>query len=254
MTKPLHAGHAAKSGVTAALLAQDGFTAGETAVGTEGGFLDLFSGSQPPVIDLLPDLGTEWGLLEHGIEMKKYPCCSFTHSGIAATNEIRTQHDVTPEEVESIEVIASEGAADCLQYPSPSTGVEARFSMPYVIARVVADGQIGLTAFEDNSIDEETIHGLQQNVHFHVDDEFPYNSHRTVVKVETTDGDILSFTQETPPGSVDNPLTDEELRWKFDECIDYSPLNVGKDKLFNRLSNLSEQTSIQRILGPIHNT
>src|SRR5450759_1102196 len=44
MTKPLHAGLAARNGVFAALLAQRGFTADTDALGGEQGFLRAFKG------------------------------------------------------------------------------------------------------------------------------------------------------------------------------------------------------------------
>ena len=131
MTKPMHAGQAARSGLTAAYLAAEGFTASDDAIGAARGFIDLYSGDTDPDFETIPTLGEQWGLIEDGIQVKKFPCCYFTHPGIAAALALREQHNLTAEEIASVEVTASQGAADALHYTDPDTGLEGKFSMQY---------------------------------------------------------------------------------------------------------------------------
>lgn len=82
MTKPLHAGLAARSGVTAALLARDRFSADATPISGDDDFFDLYGGGAtktptPP--------GEPWRLRTEGIHVKYYPCCYFTYTSITAT-------------------------------------------------------------------------------------------------------------------------------------------------------------------------
>src|SRR5919204_571687 len=62
MTKPYHAGHAAQSGVWAALLAREGLTASDTALEGHQGFVAAFGGASAPdaVRGALESLGRTW--------------------------------------------------------------------------------------------------------------------------------------------------------------------------------------------------
>jgi 2-methylcitrate dehydratase PrpD len=252
LAKPFHAGHAARSAVTAARLAADGFTAGETALGTAGGFIDLYSDVSPDTNTAFPAVGVDWMARKHGIEMKKYPCCSFSHAGISAVERLRDTHELTPEDVSSVDVAISEGAIDCLQYATPSSATEARFSLPYLLASVIVNGTVGLETFDEGSLTDPRVAELQQRIDVSVDDELQYQSHRTTVQVHTVSDETHTLTQEAPPGSAENPLSDEELRQKFDECVDYSPLDVSGTMLYANLRMLSECPSLRHALDPIH--
>ena len=59
MTKPFHAGHAARSGVVAALLAREGWTAAEQALEGPQGFVSVL-GASAPRLDALETLGAPW--------------------------------------------------------------------------------------------------------------------------------------------------------------------------------------------------
>ncbi len=75
MTKPFHAGHAARSGVLAALLAREGWTASEQALeGPQGFFNVLGAGSRR--LEALDTLGAPWKILSSGVAVKPYPSCA----------------------------------------------------------------------------------------------------------------------------------------------------------------------------------
>src|SRR5439155_23855258 len=69
MTKPLHAGIAARNGVTAARLAQKGFTGSETALDDKGAFYSAIAPGGPPDIERFEDLGRTWDV-DGGIRYK----------------------------------------------------------------------------------------------------------------------------------------------------------------------------------------
>lgn len=240
MTKPMHAGQAARSGVTAGLLAADGFTAAENAVGGERGFCDLYSGDAEPELDNLPALGDRWALLEDGIQVKKYPCCYFTHPAIAGTQALVAEHSIDPEDVERIEVEASQGAADALHYEDPDTGLEGKFSMEYVVACAVARDRVGLAAFDDENVDDPAVQRVRERVDFRVDPDLEYNPYHTTVRVETADG-AVERVQEKPPGTPEDPLTDTELEEKFRMCVDRATWDVDADAAYRALDTLRDR-------------
>lgn len=240
MTKPMHAGQAARSGVTAGLLAADGFTAADDAVGGERGFCDLYAGDAGPALDDLPVLGDRWALLEDGIQVKKYPCCYFTHPAIAGTQALVGEHGIDLGGVERIEVTASQGAADALHYEDPDTGLEGKFSMEYVVACAIARDHVGLAAFDDENVDDPAVQQVRERVDFRVDPDLEYNPYHTTVRVETADGTV-ERVQEKPPGTPADPLTGEELKAKFRMCVGRVEWAVDADAAYRSLDTLRDQ-------------
>lgn len=214
MTKPLHAGLCARSGVTAARLAADGFTADPTAISGDRGFWDLYGPTDRDTFDFD---STDWTLVDEGIHVKYYPCCYFTHTSIAATRALVDEHGIDPDDIESIHVRAPQGAADALHHADPVTGLEAKFSMEYTVASAAVRDRVGLNAFKSAAIDDPAVQRVRERVDFAVDDDLYYDSHEAYVTIETADA-TYERHQENPPGTHDNPLTDDELRAKFDEC------------------------------------
>ncbi|MFB6171834.1 MAG: MmgE/PrpD family protein [Haloarculaceae archaeon] len=240
MTKPMHAGQAARSGVTAGLLAADGFTAAANAVGGERGFCDLYAGDAEPDLDDLPELGERWALLADGIQVKKYPCCYFTHPAVAGTRALVDEHGIAPGDVERVTVTASQGAADALHYPDPDTGLEGKFSMEYVVASAVARDRVGLAAFDDENVGDPAVQRVRERVDFQVDPDLEYNPYRTTVRIETADGAVERI-QEKPPGTPEDPLSAAELESKFRMCVDRATWPVDADAAHRALDGLRDQ-------------
>jgi 2-methylcitrate dehydratase PrpD len=213
MTKPLHAGLASRSGVTAAVLAADGFTADATAISGERGFWDLYGPAERDGDDLLE----LWALESEGIHIKAYPCCYFTHTSIAAAQALAEAHGLSPESVERVDVRAAQGAADALHHRDPDTGLEAKFSMEYTVASAIARDNVGLATFEQEAIEDKSVQRVRERADFAVDDRLPYDSHEALVRIATRD-DVFERRQENPPGTHQNPLSEDELRTKFEEC------------------------------------
>ena len=217
-TKPVHAGAAARSGVTAALLAAEGVTADEDAFGSERGFFDLYTRPEGYDLAALPDLGGDLGLVTGGIHVKKYPCCYFTHTSITAARQLCEEHGIDPADVESVTVAASRGAHDALAHEDPETGLEAKFSMHYSVAAALARDRVDLAAYDDENIDDPTVQAVRERVTFELDSDLPYASHEAAVTVQTTEGEAYSRRVSDPPGTADDPLSDAELREKFVMC------------------------------------
>src|SRR5438132_9987942 len=148
MTKPYHAGHAALNAVTATSLARAGMTASPSALEGSQGFAAAFTGEKlaPGAFD---ELGREWQIVRSGIAVKPYPSCALTHSAIDALIALRAAHGVTAAQVEDVEVGVNHVVPEVLRYPTPSNGLERKFSMPYCAAAALGRGHVGIEDFED---------------------------------------------------------------------------------------------------------
>lgn len=241
MTKPLHAGLCSRSGVTAARLASEGFTADAVAVSGDRGFWDLYGTSDRERFSI----GDSWALQEEGIHIKAYPCCYFTHSAIAATQAL--MKDIDPDAIEHIAVKASPGAGDALVHADPNTGLEAKFSMEYAVASATVRERVGLSAFRKNAVDDPDVQRIRDRVDFSVDDDLAYDSHESTVRI-MADDETYERRQENPPGTHDDPLTEAELQAKFEECAGAVLPNQEVNRLYEVLSSLPSQSDISSAL------
>ena len=126
MCKPLHAGKAAYHGLMAAKLAMRGFTSRTDVLECRQGFASTHSP------DFHPERATETPV--HGWYIrsnlfKYHAACYMVHSSIEAARALRELHGVTPDRVERIRVSIEESCDRICNIPSPTTGLEAKFSL-----------------------------------------------------------------------------------------------------------------------------
>lgn len=255
MTKPFHAGHAARSGVLAALLAREGWTASEHAVEGAQGFLSVL-GAAKRNLDALATLGTPWKILTTGVAVKPYPSCACTHSIIDGALELRRMRGIDPDEVEEVTVGVSAAVPRILIHSRPRTGLEAKFSAEFSAAAALTDGRVGLATFQDDRAQDPRIRQLMERVRVVVDPEIPSDLERHVwtrVTVRLKDGRSASIGPRPVPGHPANPLPLEALREKFREC---AGLALPADRvdsaaaMVNSLDSCPDLRSLTAILGP----
>lgn len=242
MTKPLHAGLASRSGVTAARLALGGLTADAEAISGPGGFWDLYGNPDHESFSI----GDQWALQEAGIHVKAFPSCYFTHTAIAGIIELT--RDLDPSAIEQITVEASRGAADALQHEDPTTGLEAKFSMEYAAATAAVRDRVELDSFRDEAIENPVVQSVRETVDFLVDEDLPYDSHASTVHVETAETE-RTLESLNPPGTHQDPLSETALRAKFDECTAEVLGQQERDRLYELFDSLPQQADVGSLLS-----
>ncbi len=218
MTKPFHAGQAARAGLVAARLAEMGFTAAADAL--ESGFTAAFAAEGADWEAAARGWGPPWDI-EEGVCVKIHPCCAMTHPGIDAMLDLCRREGIRGEEVEAIGARASSMTLKVLRYRLAATGLEGKFSMPFCLASAVVDGRVGLPQFEEARVRRPEVAALQERVEFELDPELARSapeSERTEVWVRLKDGREFRASEERARGHIERPLAREELREKFLEC------------------------------------
>jgi len=220
MTKPFHAGHAARNGVFAAMVAREGLTASDSALEGRQGYAAAFSQTT-----LAPDafdaLGQRWQVLTSGIAIKPYPSCALTHSAIDALLALRARHGLAADQVAEVSVGVNHVVPDVLRHASPTSGLERKFSMQFCAAAALATGRVDLGSFGDGPVTDTGTRELMGRVRMVVDPKLPdgLNEHAwTRVSVRLRDGRTLESAPRGASGHPDQPLTDAQLRDKFLAC------------------------------------
>jgi len=158
MTKPFHAGHAARTGVLSAWMAKHGFTADESIFDGKNSVLDTYAGEGAvPLSAVVDKLGSTWEMTDPGIYVKRWACCYCNHRPIGGLLELMRKHRIKPEEVTAIEIGFPPGSDTALVSHNPVTGLEGKFSIEYVAAATVLDGNLTLETFTDPMVQRASV-------------------------------------------------------------------------------------------------
>jgi 2-methylcitrate dehydratase PrpD len=258
MTKPFHAGLAARAGVEAAELATEGFTADEDIFSGKIGMLAVFGASEPLATLLDNDPGREWLVEAPGIALKKYPCCYMLARALDGTLALKEGLDT--EQIRSVEVVVQPGGVSAVIHDRPKTGLEGKFSVPYSVAAALVDGEIKLATFTDEAVMRPEVRSLMDRIEYREasDPEDEGGNGFSVaergyarVKFVTRSGEEQETFVRTPRGAPGEPFTREEVDAKF---IDATGAVLGRDGasvLLDRLWHLSGIRDLREAFGEV---
>src|SRR5213593_2094036 len=220
MTKPYHAGHAARNGILAAQLAREGLTASETALEGRQGYVAAF-GACHGLDQALEGLGRAWHLLGSGIAVKPYPSCALTHSAIDSLLDLRAEHRLRPRDIAAVQVGVNRVVPDVLAHTRPTTALERKFSMQFCAAAALVEGRVDFGSFTDGEVANLEMRELMGRIAMVVDPGLPEGVEQHAwsrVTVRLRDGRTLSPEARGARGHPATPLSDAALREKFLAC------------------------------------
>ena len=264
MTKPFHAGNAAKNGVVAALLAARGYTADMNVLeGVPGtghdhwGFCETFNGEGNYSLEkMVKELGTQWDLLGPNVTTKHHPGATAPAVPIDTTLNLVNKHDIKPEEVENVEVGVTSVAFAIGCYSRPKNGLDARYSLWYGVAVAILDRRAGLYEYTDERAGRPDIQSFLERVNVKVDSEVEEELNRedgishwgaTKVIIRLKDGREFSEKRHTTKGYPEMPMQWDELVEKYRECADYAGLTQKGIKVEESISLLKEVESLDNV-------
>ena len=158
--KPLHAGLAAERAVSAAQLTLAGFDGQQS--GVIEAFLAASSNGQAQPERLLASWGAPWRISAPGLEFKPFPTCAGTHSAAEATRLLRrawlaSGHALADllRNIHDISVAFPPGGDIAASVRVPRNGIEARFSLEYVMAAMLIYDDLRLQDFAEGDLNHE---------------------------------------------------------------------------------------------------
>jgi 2-methylcitrate dehydratase PrpD len=163
MSKRLHAGKAAHSGVLAAELAAIGYT-GPTQIYEfdDGGMLKAYSDAGDPA-PLTRDLGRVYHLDTTAI--KPYSCCGSTHAYVDAALALRRKLGAPWDAARPVRVGTSKVVdVQCGFDYRPSSALNAQMSLRYVVAAALVHGKVLPPEFSDDAIRDPRLVDVAQRM------------------------------------------------------------------------------------------
>ncbi len=250
MTKPWHAGNAARSGVTAALLVKKGFTADLNILEAPLGYYQVFRGeNSQPLPKTIENLGETYEIVNSGIALKPYPSCGETHAGIEIMLNLRQENQLSFTKVNSIECVFNETMNSVMLHHEPKTGLEGKFSIEYCVARALLDGKVGLEDFTDARVNQPEIREIIKKVKIQLEPSFPMMT--TTIKVTLDDGRILSGNLEKPKGYPENPLSHAQVAAKYKDCAQLILSESAVNRSLALMENLEKVENIGQLMQVI---
>lgn len=274
MTKPQHVGNAARGGIESARLVDNGFTASESILEDENaGLCEMFQGEPPYEFgERFDALGELWGLTNPPVSFKPYPCCGSTHAPIDAALELRAAHSLALDEIERVDIIEHPRRLPHTDRPEPRTALEGKFSVQYVVATALRDGDVWLDSFTEEAVTDPEIQRFLPKIQVEPDEnvtdrladvpgaekadweqwdtrftgQVPRKKHG-FLRVTTKAGDVYESYVDAPTGTPPNPMSDEEIHKKYRRCVSpYLPDEQveGALDLITDLENVDDVTRL----------
>jgi 2-methylcitrate dehydratase PrpD len=220
MIKYVPVGWVCQGAVTAALLAQGGFTGNPHVFDGEYGFWRFYGAERWNPEIIVGGLGEQWRFME--MAYKSYPCCRFFHGQLDAFIRIIEEHNLLPEDIERVDSHALPFVANPAPY-DVQTQVDVQFSLPFVFSAAAHRIRVGADWQDHETIADPSIRRFMSKVFMHVDPKAVATKQKdpkswpATVQVRANG---ITYTEETmyPRGTNLTELraTDEELMAKFE--------------------------------------
>ncbi|HEU0103406.1 MAG TPA: MmgE/PrpD family protein [Mycobacteriales bacterium] len=243
-TKQLHPGSAAAAGILAARLAAAGGTGPASVVEGRYGLYAGLSARPADPASVVADLGSRWETT--CITIKPYPACQLLHAtldavatlGLRAPDVLDVRAQVHPD---ALDVVCEPRSAKT----APRTPYDAKFSLPWSVAALLVDGEVGVDTYSAASLARPEVAALAARVHVEV---VPSPGAAADapgrVAVRTADGRELVGEVAASSGGPRSPLTDDALAAKFSH-------NVGDHDLAAALQPLVLDLAALPTLEPL---
>jgi 2-methylcitrate dehydratase PrpD len=225
MTKSFHAGRSAQNGLTAALLAAQGFTADTGALEGKDGWAQALSRAVKWE-EVTEGLGTRYEAALN--TYKPFACGIVAHPGIDAAIQLHNENHLTPDQIASVTLRANPLVLSLMGKTAPQSGLEGKFSIYHCIAVGLTAGAAGEKQFQDAVVRDPAMVALRHKVTVQTDPQVL--TQQCDLTVTLKDGRVLKRHIENAIGSLARPLSDAALEAKFRDLADgvLPPAQAGR--------------------------
>jgi 2-methylcitrate dehydratase PrpD len=179
-----------------------------------------------------------------GIEHKPYPSCRFTHRVIEAVARLRERH--AGSKPVSLTCTMDPFARKILIHPRATSGLEAKFSMPWCAALTWLDGPPTLDTFRHDRVRQPDVAEFAERVHV-VDG----STESETVEVTFADGTCDDETITLPLGHPLRPLSRQQHLRKLHACMDPCLSIERAERVTTALEHVDEVSSIRSVLAQL---
>lgn len=197
-------GWGSMSGVTAAMMAQAGFS-GAPAITVEAA----------DVAEIWADLGDKWLIMDQ--YFKPYAVCRWAQPATVGALDLQERYLPAVEAIEAVHIYTFHEAVR-LDSRRPRNTEEAQYSLPFPVATALVHGRLGISDLSGEALNDPLVLRLSDIIELIEHD--PYNARFPEerfarIKVQMTGGQVYDSGPVESIWGADKPPTDEELGNKF---------------------------------------
>ncbi len=219
--KVVQGGQAASAGITAAALARAGVTGAPYILEgsqLQGGFTQITLRGEANLEKIGEGLGEHFSILD--MYLKPYSACRHTHGALQALLEMLAERRLQPGEVEKVEVYTYGIAVVAVGkgLGENESFVSAQFSIPYVVAAAMLDGELSPRQLTAERRADPALRELMSRVEVKLDEDlqrlYPEKT-ASRVELQIAGGERLVRQVEIPKGDPRDPMEEENVRAKL---------------------------------------
>ena len=254
-TKQLHPGLASQAGVLAARLAAAGASGPDSVLEGAQGLYQALAGRSVDPSAVLDGLGTRWEA--SAITIKPYPACQLSHAALDAAAAALASVPggaLRPADVASVVTELHPDSASIVAVPvaakiRPRTPYEAKFSVQWSVAALLADGRLGVPTYAPESVTRPEIADLASRVEVRVVDRpgLPAASAPGSVRILLRDGTELTGEVPCSTGSPERPLDADGVLAKL--TANAGGAGPELTELADRVQALADEPDLSRVLA-----
>lgn len=246
----IHHGYVTQDTINACEMALRGITGPHDQVITgQRGYLGM-AGWETFPDELWKGLGTEWDQVH--LESKSFPGCKSTTTAVFGIWDMMKAHHLKKEDIASIDFYMPEVSMEMLDGPieeklNPADEYECQFSLPYMIATAIEDGEILPKSYRSEARARQSVHDFMPKVHLIRRDGIkPWAAD---IELTTVQGRVIKMFSDPDliRGSLQNQFSEDDYIDKFKKLVPYSvyPLSDDKvDTLIDTILNLDKSEDV----------
>ncbi len=249
-SKAVATAHAARAGVTSALLALHSVRGAREIL---EGPLGFFASYYPNVANSRVLAGPSDNWLLHEISFKPWPACRHVHPAVGLALQLRASLDVG--RIQKVKIETYEAALTFCDLPHPNTDHDARFSLQHCVAVALLTGDLRLQDAHETRRNEPAVVALRNNVEvlhaYEMTAKFPENMGARVEILDTT-ATLHALSSQHALGDPEQPMSDEALERKFRLNLRHASVSDQHSAaLFDAISTLPKAPDLRKLTSAL---
>lgn len=256
MVKRMHSGFAARNGLLAGILTEEGFTGIDRVIEREyGGFAACFTQGEGLDLDrLTTGLGEHWELTR--ICIKPYSCMGGLHTSVDAMRELRDR-GIEAADIEKIRIglpkaMHSHGG---WRAERPLVSIGAQMNVAYAVAVTALEGTAFVPQFAPEVLDSDRVWALIEKTETYHEPRFDELGEEgrwsTTLSVTTIDGNTHTVERRHPLGSPSNPLSTQDVVHKFRELTKLVLTEGEQEAVVDAVMGLREAADTRELIAAL---
>jgi 2-methylcitrate dehydratase PrpD len=205
---------------------------------------------------LAQGFGKTWSIVMPGVSIKPYPCGVLTHPSADLMVRLVKENGISSGDIERVVLRAGSNILNPIRYPIARNHLQAKFSLPAILAMIALNGKAGKREFSDEFVGGEVMQAMQQRISCQFDPNIEakgFDKMRSSIEITLKDGRaVAGDADERYRGGPGNPLTDADLEAKVFSCAEGVLSEAAVNRLIHNAWNVLDLPDATLLAALLH--